>query len=470
MKKIFFKKIILIKLVLLFSLYFITYSTSILNAQSIQKDVSVTIYNNNLGVVKDIREINLEKGINTINISDVASSLSPSSVLIKLPAKVIEQNYQYDLVNLTKILEKYIDKEVNIRLEDNIITGKLLTANNQIVLQKQDGGLVMLPDISKCQITVPELPENLITRPTLVWTINSEKTEKQTAELTYHTSGISWLAEYVAELDENDKNINLSAWVTIKNTSGATYNNAKLKLIAGDINQVQLPIERSYKTLARTNLDYEANIDGFEEKNFFEYHLYDLGRRTTIKNNENKQISLFEAKSIPVQKVFEVSTPSLSSYTQKENINVNVLIKFKNSKDNNLGIPLPKGKIKMNKSDGTSTEFIGEDIINHTPKNEIISVMIGKAFDVLLTSKTINRKKISKEEEEVEVEYTLKNHKNNENIEVQFNCPVGYFHSWKILQLDYKWTKKDANTITFTVPIKKETETKFIIKARLISN
>lgn len=458
------------------SLFIITAITNFNNeikAQSTQKDVSVTIYNSNLGVIKDTREVKLTKGINQLNITDVASSVYPSSVLIKIPtAEVIEQNYQYDLVSINKILNKYIDQEVTIKMENNnIITGKLLNAGSQVVLQKDDGGLIMLPDVSKSQISVPKLPENFITRPTLVWTIKANKTEDQTAELTYHTSGLNWNAEYVAELDPSDKKMNISAWVTLKNTSGTTYNNAKVKLIAGDINQVSNSgYNDEYRLLTRkTTMDLEIAEEetGFAEKEFFEYHLYDLGRRTTIKNNENKQLALFDAKDVPVKKILSVNT-TLSPYTQNKELNANVSIKFKNSKENNLGMPFPKGKIRMNKSDGTSTEFIGEDMINHTPKDEEIILNIGKAFDVKLDATTIERKKINNKTEEVEIEFKLRNRKSSEDVEVVFNCPIGYsyYNNWKILKLDYNWTKKNANTITFSVPVKKDSEVTFTLKAQ----
>ncbi|MBQ6269582.1 MAG: hypothetical protein IJK61_05595, partial [Bacteroidetes bacterium] len=347
----------------------------------------------------------------------------------------------------------------------------LLNAGSQVVLQKDDGGLIMLPDVSKSQISVPKLPENFITRPTLVWTIKANKTEDQTAELTYHTSGLNWNAEYVAELDPSDKKMNISAWVTLKNTSGTTYNNAKVKLIAGDINQVSNSgYNDEYRLLTRkTTMDLEMaeEATGFAEKEFFEYHLYDLGRRTTIKNNENKQLALFDAKDVPVKKILSVNT-TLSPYTQNKELNANVSIKFKNSKENNLGMPFPKGKIRMNKSDGTSTEFIGEDMINHTPKDEEIILNIGKAFDVKLDATTIERKKINNKTEEVEIEFKLRNRKSSEDVEVVFNCPIGYsyYNNWKILKLDYNWTKKNANTITFSVPVKKDSEVTFTLKAQ----
>ena len=458
-----------LKLILIIAITLLI-SINTLEAQNLPKKTSVTVYNENLGVIKETREISLKKGINYVNIQDVAEQIDPTSVFIKLPAKVLEQNYQYDLVNIYKILDKYIDKEINVNLDGQVIKGKLLSASgNKLVLQRAEGGLVMLSDMQKAQIYVPDLPEDLITRPTLVWTIEADKTANQTAELSYQTSGMSWTAEYVAELNDDDSKMDINAWVTIKNNSGATYKDAQLKLIAGEVNRIKdefVYMPRMAKMSMETQGAYN---DGFTEEEFFEYHLYDLDRQTTIKNNEDKQISLFTAKSVPVKKTYTVRPPSINSFSQSNKTEVNVSVEFKNSKENNLGLPFPKGRIRMNKSTGKTLEFIGEDRIEHTPKDENIKVKIGKAFDVVLTSRTVERKQIAEKIEEVEVEYYLRNRKSKEDIEVDFECPVGFYNTWEILALDYKWTQKNANTIIFKVPIKKEQELKFRIKARFIS-
>src|SRR4030066_306696 len=206
-----------------------------------QKSIAVTVYNANLGVVKDLREMDIKSGTSKIFLTDVAQFIDPTSVHIKINGDVIEQNYQYDLVSLDKILQKYIDKEIQLIGENNeFIEGKLLSAvGGQIVLEKKEGGLVMLPNLIKYRLSVGELPEGLITKPTLVWAINSNSSGKQDVEVSYQTSGMNWHAEYVAVLNENDTELDLNSWVSVENTSGTTYKDAKLKLVAGDINLVQ---------------------------------------------------------------------------------------------------------------------------------------------------------------------------------------------------------------------------------------
>ncbi len=270
-----------------------------------QKQVSVTVYNSNLGVVKDVREMNMNSGISTIKLTDVAERIDPTSVKIKLDGEVLEQNYQYDLVSLDKILRKYIDRDIQLIGEnDEVLDGRLLSSyGSQVVLEKRNGGLVMLPNVGKYRFSVESLPEGLITRPTLIWTVNSNRSGSQEVEVTYQTSGMSWHAEYVALLNEDDTALDLNSWVSIDNNSGTTYKNARLKVVAGDVNRVQ-----QGRGMWEDNVQYEMAMakapDAFQEKAFFEYHIYDLQRPTTIANNETKQISLFEAENVRSEKKY----------------------------------------------------------------------------------------------------------------------------------------------------------------------
>jgi len=217
-------------------------SASFLAAQNNEKkDVSITVYNSNLGVVKDAREMNIKDGTNELKLTDVAQQIDPTSVHIKIDGTVLEQNYQYDLVSSDKILQKYIDKDINLIAEDgSMVSGKLLSVySGEYVIQKADGGLTIIPNIDDYKISVESLPQGLITKPTLVWLVNANSSGNQDVEVTYQTKGISWSAEYVALLNEDDTKLDLNAWVSIKNQSGAAYKDAKLKLVAGDLNLVQ---------------------------------------------------------------------------------------------------------------------------------------------------------------------------------------------------------------------------------------
>ena len=298
-----------------------------------QKNLSVTVYNNNLGVVKDLREMDLESGFSEISITDVAKLIDPTSVHIKFDGEVIEQNYQYDLVSLDKILQKYIDRDIRLVSENNeLVEGKLLSSlGNQVVLERRDGGLLMIPNIGKYRFSVEALPEGLITKPTLIWQINSNKSGSQDIEISYQTQGMNWHAEYVALLNKDDTKLDLNSWVSVGNNSGTTYKNAKLKLVAGDVNRVQ-DFRRKYKGRDEIELMAMAADEAqFEEKEFFEYHIYDLKRPTTLAQNETKQISLFESENVDANKKYFYR---LTGYNTKGK--VNVIVEFSNKEDQNL--------------------------------------------------------------------------------------------------------------------------------------
>ena len=426
--------------------------TIVLAQNSDQKSVAVTIYNNNLGVVKDIRTIDLQEGYSEISITDVAEQIDPTSVHIDFDGEVIEQNYQYDLVSLNKILERYIDK--NVRMIDeqgNIIEGKLLSSlGGQAVIKKNDGTLVMLRISDKYRITVDDLPEGLITKPTLQWKINSNSGGEQDVEISYQTRGMRWSAEYVAVLNEDDTELALNAWVSIENNSGTTYKDADLKLVAGDVNLVTYAngkIRRDALMMAEA-----AKADRqFDEREFFEYHIYDLQRKSTIKNNENKQVSLFETDNVKATKKYLFKANS-------RNNNVGVYISFENKEEYGLGIPMPKGKIRMMKSDGNSVEFIGEDMIDHTPRNEKLELKIGNAFDLLGEERMTESKRLSDKVTQNSFEVKLTNRK-SEDVVIEVERNLGL--NWEVVDSSIDFEKKDARTILFKVPVKSDSEFTF---------
>lgn len=424
-----------------------------------QKEIAVTVYNNNLGVIKDTRNINLNSGLSKISITDVAQYIDPTSVHIKFDGEVLEQNYQYDLVDLNKILMKYIDKNVQMINENNeLVEGKLLSAlGNQIVLENKEGGLVMLPSTEKYRFNVGALPEGLITKPTLVWQLNSNKSGNQDVEISYQTHGMNWHAEYVAVLNNDDKKLDLNAWVSIENYSGSTYKNAKLKLVAGDVNMVrdQRPL---YKGQAFESVAMDAAAPQFAEKDFFEYHIYNLQRPTTLAQNESKQISLFEAQNIDALKKYIYNANGYNS-----NGKINVIVEFQNKENQKLGVPMPKGKVRVYKSDGESIEFIGEDLIDHTPKNETIKLKIGDAFDLLAEETQTEHKQITNKIYEQTFEIKLKNRK-KENVEIEVERYLGL--NWEIMSKSHEFKKKNAQTITFNIPVKADGETTLTYKVR----
>src|SRR4030066_1007781 len=273
-----------------------------------QKGVAVTIYNVNLGLVKDQREIKLLKGLGELRFMDVASQIIPTSVHIKSvinpdSLQILEQNYEYVLLNPQKLLDKYVGKEVKLYYKnpyterEEIVTATLLSNNGGPIFKIGDEITFGHPG----RIIFPEIPENLISKPTLVWLINNTLSHPQKVEASYLTNGINWRADYVVTLNDKDDKADLSGWVTIDNKSGATYKNAKLKLVAGDVNRVKDEYEYKDKMLRLAEVASKA-APQFKEEEFFEYHIYTLQRPSTIKENQTKQISLVSADNIPVKK------------------------------------------------------------------------------------------------------------------------------------------------------------------------
>ncbi len=424
-----------------------------------QKNVSVTIYNNNLGVVKDVREINLKNKRATVRLTAVASLIDPTSVHASFKGRVVEQNFQYDLVSMSKILEKYIDRPISlIHNDDALIEGKLLSfQGNQLVLEKLDGGLQLIPNVDEYKLTVGALPEGLITKPTLIWLVQADRTGRQDVEVTYQTQGLSWHAEYIGVLNKSDTKMDLKSWVNITNSSGAAYTNAELKLVAGDVHRAMPQPYRTPRPMMSVAAE-QMQEKQFEEQSFFEYHLYDLERRTTLSQNETKQISLFEAKSIPVKKIYYYASNRLNHES-----NVAVQLKFKNEKRYGLGIPLPKGKFRFYKPLGTSTEFLGEDWLKHTAKNQEVKQQIGNAFEILGETVQTKHQRISKNVHEYTYKISLTNRK-EEAIAVEVERHLG--RNWKILRSSHKFTQKDASTVHFKVPVKKDSKAEVLFTVR----
>jgi hypothetical protein len=429
-----------------------------------QKELNVTVYNSNLGVVRDIRTMSLKSGISDIKITDVPTGIDPTSVHANLNGSVLEQNYQYDLVNMHKILEKYIDHTITLKKASSTITGTLLSAGNNLVLKLADGSLMMIPDIKEYEIVASELPEGLITRPTLIWNINAKKSGIQDIDISYHTSGLNWHAEYVAILNEDDTEMDLNAWVSVANHSGKTYKKANLKLVAGDVNRVSPAsgdLTGGYPMVEARRAGMIADDKSFQEKAFFEYHIYNLERKTTLANNETKQINLFNASDVKInKKYFYMSNGSIDNGKAK------VIVEFVNEEKNNLGMPFPKGKVRVNKSDGESIEFVGEDRVDHTPRKEKIKLNIGEAFDVVIDEKETNYRQISKKVSERNHELTVKNRKEDDDITLDVERFIGRYGEITKCSIEYK--KEDSEKISFKVKVKKDSEVVVKYTVRLV--
>ena len=441
------------KEIILFFILGIIFATAALGQQ---RELAITIYNNDLALVKDSRNIDLKKGISELKYQEVAAAIDPTSVhFISLTAPdkvaIIEQNYEFDLVNSDKIAEKYLDKEITVHLKDETFKGMLLSNEGSNLILKAESDTVKLISKSVIEnIDFPKLPEGLITRPTLVWTINSEQQGTQKTEVSYLTSGMSWHAEYVAVAKDNDQKLELNAWVSIENKAGATFPDAKLKLIAGEVNRVvpprrPIPMAKGYALEAM-----EAAAPQFEEKAFFEYHLYTLQRPATINNNQIKQISLFPSAETSVKKIYTYE-PSRS----ENDIRVN--LEFMNSKESGLGMPLPAGKVRVYKEDPAdgSLEFIGEDMIEHTPKDEKLRLFLGNAFDIKAEQAMTNKVSTGKKSYDETWQAKIRNHK---DAAVNIVVVEKFYGFWNIKESTNEYKKKDATTVEFYVNVPKDQE------------
>jgi len=425
-------------------------------------EVSVTIYNQDLGLVKDVREMEFQKGMSIIKFTDVASQIDPTSVHFKPvnpsdQVSILEQNYQYDLVSSAKILQKYVDKEIELftksegpKGEEKSYKGTLLSYSNENVTIQEPGGAIRIIRLDEVRdLYFPTLPEGLITKPTLVWLLDSQVSGKRKAEVSYLTNGINWHTEYVAVVDQKDQNLELAGWVSVDNRSGATYEDAKVKLIAGEVHRIEeMPPPRYGKGLA---MEMAAAPSQFEEKAFFEYHLYTLLRPATIKDNEIKQVSLFPSTNVKAKKIF---TYDGARYDKK----VRVEMEFKNAESEGLGMPLPEGKIRVYKMDvDKSLEFVGEDRIDHTPKDEKVRVFLGNAFDIVGERKKTDFKQITDDITEESYQIKLRNHK-EESVEVVVVEHLYSYVQWEIKESSFPYEKKDANTIEFKIQLAKDQE------------
>ena len=417
-------------------------------------EIAVTVYNQNRGVIKDTRDLTIKQGVSNIAITDVAAEIDPTSVHFKSltsPDKlqILEQNYEYDLVSSDKILEKYLDETIEVVTEKDVYSGKLLSASRgDVVIQSADG-IQVIKSSAIQRFDFPELPEGLMTRPTLVWQIQNSGPAKQKGELSYLTGGLDWHAEYVAVVDQNDENLELSGWVSIDNQSGATYPDAKLKLIAGDVNVVQPRSGGLMKKAATYDMVMTESEPQFEEKSFFEYHMYTLQRPATLKNNQTKQIALFPSSSTKTDKIYIYDG---ARYQNKVRVNV----EFKNSKSSGLGMPLPKGTVRVYKSDSDgSFEFIGEDQIDHTPKDEKVRIFLGNAFDLTGERSQKSVRKVSDRAREESYEIKLRNHKQEA---VTITITEHLWGDWTITAHSHDFIKKNATTLEFQVTVPKDGE------------
>jgi hypothetical protein len=440
-----------------------------------QQSVAVTIYNQNLALVKDQRKVKLNTGLNKLALRDVSAQIRPETALLRSLTQagglsILEQNFDFDLLTPQKLLEKYVGRTVTV-VKTNPATGietseqaQVLSANNGVVMKIGDRIETGTPG----RIVYGDVPANLRDRPTLVVQLNSKTAAEQNIELSYLTSGLGWKADYVAELNPSEDRLDLSGWVTLTNTSGTTYRNAKLQLVAGDVNRVP-EIRPMLKTMRMDAMAAEAAAPMAEES-LLEYHLYTLDRPTTIAENQTKQVALLSATAVPARKELVLRGEEYyyqSSYLPNngelgQKLKVGVFVEFDNKEASRLGMPLPKGVMRVYKKDSVgNAQFVGEDNIDHTPKNESVRLKLGNAFDVTADRKQTDFKRLPNPAKgnsafESAYEIVLKNAK-KERVTVSVKEPIPA--DWKMLKSSHPHEKANSNLATWKIDVPAEGKT-----------
>ena len=429
-----------------------------------QADLSITVYNSDIALVRDVRNLKLPTGAFDLQFMDIAATVNPATVHFRSLTEpgalaVLEQNYEYDLLEPEKLLRKYVGREVTLvrtrqtggTTREEEVRARLLSYNNGPVWQI---GNEIVTGLHPDHIRFPELPGNLHSRPTLIWTLQNSGASTQRVEASYLARSLAWNADYVLTVSRSDQAADLDGWVTLTNGSGTAFNNAKLQLVAGDLNRVRQTLE---SRLARDGLvPQAAAAQKMEQEAFSDYHLYTLGRRTTINNNETKQVSMLTGTAVPTLKRYVVNGQNYY-YRNARNPGapvkdvVQVFYQFKNDQKSGLGMPMPAGTIRVYQADSRDgIHFVGEDRIGHTPKDETINIKIGNAFDVVCERKQTDFRKIASNVYEFEYEITLRNHKASA-VSVEVNEPIG--GTWEVIRSSHKWTKGDAWALQFGVPV-----------------
>jgi hypothetical protein len=444
-----------------------------------QTDLAITVYNSNIALVRDTRELSLPAGEFQLRFSDIAASINPATVHLRPLAQpeklsVLEQNYEYDLLDPQKLLQKYVGREVTMLHRNGIQKDgstdwqeekATLLADNESPVWKINGEIVT--GLSAEGYRFPSIPGNLYSTPTLLWTLANRGTAHQKVEASYLAGNISWSADYVLNVSRDDTTAGIDGWVTLVNNTGTEFRNAHLQLVAGELNRVPEAAGVA-GGIAKAQMGFVTGQPQMQQESFSEYHLYTLGRTTTVSDKESKQISMLDAPAFPVQKTYVVNGQyyyyrSQMSPGQPARDPVLVFYKFKNSEKSGLGMPLPAGTVRVYQADSHGGAlFVGEDRIAHTPKDEDVSIHIGNAFDIVSERKQSDYSKISDRVYEMEYQITLRNHKDSP-VTVEVNEPIG--GDWQILSSTFPATKTAAFAAQFHVPVAKDGES--VLKYRV---
>lgn len=426
-------------------------SDSLHSSAEQRNSVDVTVYNHDLALIQEIRRLDLPQGEFELEFADVPAKIIPASLLINqigsTGLEILEQNYEFDLMSRQKILQKYVGRRLSWLQEDGSrLEGTLLGLSDGPVFEVAGEVVFEVPG----RLALPALPDNLRARPTLVWLARNDRAGVSEIATSYLTRGFSWKAEYVLDLNPAGERADLQAWVSVDNRSGAGFTDARLLLVAGDIHRVQPSIQGLEKALVMR----AGAADGFEESALYDYHLYTLGRPTTLLDNQTKQLALFDAKGISVEKHYRLQGHGAwfrYSSPRQESSKVEVSYRFGNRKDNELGLPLPAGVFRVyGQSENGTRQLLGEDRIDHTPRDEEVELQVGKAFDLVAERVKTDSKKIADNVTRSTFEITLRNHRDDDVVVEVLESVGGY---WDVIQSSHAARKVSAQEMAFDVSV-----------------
>jgi hypothetical protein len=440
-----------------------------------QDSVALTIYNQGSALVQDRRTYTLAAGENLLNFTDVAAYIDPTSVQFNSitdpdGTSVIEQNYVYDLVNSSALLQRYLDQTIQVIATDGTTyTGQLLSGRNGEIILRTDGGEVLV--IAQAQIRdlrFPDLPGGLITRPTLRWIIESAAGGEQQVELTYLTGGMNWAADYVLLLATDNASLDLNGWITLNNSSGTSFEDAIVKLVAGDVNR--LPDPNVYVEEARfaDGLAMATSAPPVAQREFYEYQLYEISRPVTVADNETKQVEFVSGADVPANTFYVYSgSPLYYGYLNTEQYygntgvtDVQNYIEFSTDEESGLGADLPAGRVRVYQEDTDGAALlIGENRIDHTPMGETVQFYLGNAFDLVGERIQTSYTQLGTYVIEETYQITLRNRKDDETVEIRVPEHLFRWTNWEILNASHEYTQLDSNTIQFAVNVEPGGET-----------
>jgi len=423
------------------------------------------------GLVRETRAVDMPTGVGKLAFTDVAAFIDPTTVsfadMTEPGTSVLDQRFEFDLVSADKLLQRYVDRPVNLLVDMDggplKLSGTLLAARGGSLVVARDGGIDLVPQ-SKATITLGELPGGLRTRPTLLWNVNSPKAGRHQVRMGYQTSGLTWRADYNITPNEKNDKADLSAWVTLLNVCGRSFDQAKLKLVAGDVQRVQ---PRGGNMAPRAIMAKAAMADaemGFQEKSFAEFHLYTLPRPIDVPQNASQQIALFPSVSgIPAEKLLVYEGAAMPwgggepidgrEFGQTGNTKVDIYVRLTNDKASNMGMPLPAGKMRVFQRDDAdgSLEFIGEDVIKHTPRDEKVLIRLGSAFDVVGERTQVDFK-VDRSRRQMTESFKIEiRNRKDQPATVLVREPLYRWSNWQITASSQAWDKVNAGAIQFTV-------------------